>query len=96
VFNIPIDNNCTDDELHIRMPGSRRDYEAEGDEINTRKAIPTPTWRQRRVTDLERFDMGTSDGDGYSGENGNHVDADANEVEEASQTDDGSTQNVVE
>jgi hypothetical protein len=30
--NIPIDNNCTDDELHFGMAGGSRDYESEGDE----------------------------------------------------------------
>jgi hypothetical protein len=42
--------------------------------------------------ELERFDPGTSDGDGYEGEDGDN--ADLNEEEEASQGDDGSTQNV--
>jgi hypothetical protein len=36
--NIPIDNICTDDELHFGMPGGSRDFEDEGDESN---AIPT-------------------------------------------------------
>jgi len=39
--NIPIDNNCTDDELHFRMPGGSGDYEDEGDESDNRDAIPT-------------------------------------------------------
>ena len=39
-----------------------------------------------------RFDLGTSDVDGYEGEDGD--DADADEEEEASQAEDGSTQNV--
>jgi hypothetical protein len=56
------------------------------------------------MTELERFDLGTSDVDGYEGEDGEDEDtnADANadahahadEEEEASQADDGSTQNV--
>jgi len=29
--NILMDNNCTDDKLHFRMPGDRGDYEVEGD-----------------------------------------------------------------
>jgi len=29
--NIPIDINCTDDELHFGMPGSSGDYDEEGD-----------------------------------------------------------------
>jgi hypothetical protein len=44
---------------------------------------------QRR---LWRSDLGPSDVDGYEGEHS--YDADADEVEEASQTDDGSRQNV--
>jgi len=43
--NIPIDNNCMDDELHFRMPGGSRDNEDEGDESDLRNAIPT---RSRR------------------------------------------------
>jgi len=39
-----------------------------------------------------RFDLETSDGDGYECEDGE--DADTDEEEEASQADDGSTQNV--
>ena len=44
------------------------------------------------MTEFERFDMGTSDVDGHDGEDGD--DAYADEEEEASQADDGSTQNV--
>jgi len=39
-----------------------------------------------------RTDLGPSDVDGYEGEDGDHADADAEE--EASQANDGSTQNV--
>ena len=87
--NIPIDNNCTDDELHFGMPGGSGDFEDEGDESD---AIPTASRRRRAATELERFDLGTSDVDGYEGEDGD--DADADEEQEASQADDGSTQNV--
>jgi len=90
--NIPIDNNCTDDELHFGMPGGRGDYEDEGDESDERDAIPTATRRRRPATELERFDLGTSDVDGYEGDDGD--DADADEEEEALLADDGSTQNV--
>jgi hypothetical protein len=38
--------------------------------------------------------MGTSDVDGYEGEDGNDADADADQQEESSQVEDGSTQNV--
>jgi hypothetical protein len=39
--NIPIDNNCTNDELHVGMPGGCEDYDNEGDEIDESDAIPT-------------------------------------------------------
>jgi len=90
--NIPIDNNCTDYELHVAMPGGSRDYRDEGDERDERDAILTASqWRQP-TTELERFDLGTSHVDGYEGEDGDNVDA--VEKEEASQADNGSTQNV--
>jgi hypothetical protein len=87
--NIPIDNNCTDDELHFGMPGGSRDFEDEGDESD---AIPTASRRRRAATELQRFDLVTSDVNGYEGEDGD--DADANEEEEALQANDGSTQNL--
>jgi len=46
------------------------------------------------MTQLERFDLGTSDVDGYEGEDDDDADADAEQEEEASQADDGSLQNV--
>jgi len=87
--NIPINNNCTDDELHFGMPGGSGDFEDEGDACD---AIPTASRRRRAATELERFNLGTSDVDGYVGEDGD--DADADEEEEPSQAEDGSTQNV--
>jgi hypothetical protein len=87
--NIPIENNCTDDEVHFRMPRGSGDFEDAGDESD---AVPTPSRRRRASTELERFDLGTSDVDRYEGEDGD--DADADEEEEALQADDGSTQNV--
>jgi hypothetical protein len=39
--NIPIDNNCTDDELHFGMPGCCEDYDDESDIIEESNAIPT-------------------------------------------------------
>jgi len=92
--NIPIDNNCTDDELHFGMPGGSVDYENEGDESDNCDAIPTARRRWRPATELNRFDLGTSDVDGYECEDSDNADADADEEEEASQVDDGSTQNV--
>jgi len=87
--NIPIDNNCTDDKLHFEMPGGSGEYEDEGDESDDRDAIPTASRRRRPTTELERFDLGTSDVDGYEGEDGDDADADADEEEESSQVDDG-------
>jgi len=87
--NIPIDNKCTDYELHFGMPGGSGDFEDEGDESD---AIPTASRRRRAATELERFDMATSDVDWYEGDDGDEEDAD--EEEDASQADDGSTQNV--
>jgi len=40
--NIPIDNNCTDDEWHFGMPGGSGDFEDEGDESD-----PIPTASRR-------------------------------------------------
>jgi hypothetical protein len=39
--NIPIDNNCMDDELHFGIPGSSGDIENQGDGSD---AIPTASW----------------------------------------------------
>ena len=36
--NIPIATNCTDDQLHLGMPGGSGDHEDEGDESNQRHA----------------------------------------------------------
>jgi hypothetical protein len=90
--NIPIDNNCTDDELHFGVAGGCEDYHDEGDEIDKSDVIPTASRRQRATTDLERFDLETSDVDGYEGDDGD--DADADEEEEASQANDGLTQTL--
>jgi len=87
--NIPMNNNCTDDELHFGMPGRSAHFEDDGYESN---AIVTASRRRRATTELERFDLGTSNVDGYEGEDGD--DADADEHKEASQAEDGSTQNV--
>jgi len=43
--NIPIDNNCMDDELHFGMPGGCEDYKDEGDKIAKSDAIPTASRR---------------------------------------------------
>jgi len=39
--NIPIDNKCTDDELHFRMPGGSGDQDDQCDESDVRDAIPS-------------------------------------------------------
>ena len=92
--NIPIDNNCTDDELHFGIRGGSGDFEDEGDKSDERDAIPPASQRRRPATELERFDLGTSDVNRYEGEDGNDADADEDVEEEALQADDGSTQNV--
>ena len=89
--NITIDINCTNDELYFGMPGCSSDYEVEGDEHNVCDAIPTTSLQRWPATELERFELGTSDVDGNEGEDGDNADAD--EEEEASQANDGSTQN---
>jgi hypothetical protein len=90
--NIPIDKNCTDDELHFGMPEGCKDYDDEGETLDKRDAIPTGSWRRLAATQLARFDHGTSDKDGYEGDNGD--DANADEEEEASQADDEFTQTL--
>jgi hypothetical protein len=87
--NIKIANNCTDDELYFGMAGGSRDIEDERDESD---AIPTASQRRRAPTELERFDVRTSDVDGYEVED--RDDAYAHEEEQPSQAEDGSTQNV--
>jgi len=91
---IPIDNNCTDDKLHFGMPGGSMDYKDEGNDSDDRDAILTASRGRRPVTELERFDLGISDVDGYEGEHCNGADADADEEEESTPVDDGSTQNA--
>jgi len=90
--NILIDNNDTDHELHFGMAGGSWDYDDEIDESDVRNTIPTVSRWWRPATEHERYDLGTSDVDGY--EVVDRADADADEEEEASQADDGSTQNV--
>jgi hypothetical protein len=92
--NIQIDNNCTDDELHFGIPGGSGDDDDGGDESDEQNAICTSSRRRQPGTELEWFDLATSDVDGYEVEDGDDADADADEEEEASQVDDGSTPNV--
>ena len=88
--NIPIDTNCTDDELHFAMPVGCEDYDDNGGKMDVIDAIPTTIQPRWAATELERFDLGTSDVDRYESDNGDNVNAD--EEEEASQADDGLTQ----
>jgi hypothetical protein len=74
------------------MPGASGDYEDECDDSDMCDAIPTASWQRRPATELERFNLGTSDVDGYEGQDG--ADSVPDEEDEASQADDGSTQNV--
>jgi len=90
--NIPIDNDCTDDERHFGMPGGSLNYKDVGDKSDECNAIPTASRRRWATTELERFDLRTSNVDWYYGEDGN--DADADEEEEASQAYDESAQNA--
>jgi hypothetical protein len=92
--NIPIENNCLDEELYFGMTWGKRDFKDECDESNERNAIPTARQLRWPATDLERFDLGTIDVDGNEGVDVDDTDADADEEEDASQADDGSTQNV--
>ena len=86
---IPIELNCTNDNLNFRIRGGSGDCEGEGDESD---AISKASGRWRATMELDWFDRGTSDVDGYDGEDGG--DPNADEEEEASQADDGSMQNV--
>jgi len=43
--NIPIDNNCTDDKFHFRIPGGSGDYQDECDESKERDVIATASWQ---------------------------------------------------
>jgi hypothetical protein len=88
-LNIPIDTNCTYDELHFVMPGGSADFDDQGDESD---AIPTASQRRRAATELEMLDLGTRDVNEYQGEHSN--DGDADDEEEVSESDDGLTQNV--
>jgi hypothetical protein len=63
--NIPTDNNYMDDELDFGMPGGSGEYEDEGDESDDRDAISSASRPRWPTTELERFNLGTSDVYGY-------------------------------
>jgi hypothetical protein len=90
--NIPIDNNCTDDELHFEMCRGCEDCNDEDDEIDESNAIPTAIRRRQAATELERYYLGTSHVDGNEGNDGDDVDAD--EEDAASQADAGLMQTL--
>jgi hypothetical protein len=71
------------------MPGGSGNYEDEGEESDERDAIPTASQRRWPVTELERFDLGTSDVNGSEGEDGENANGDRYEEEDVSQADDG-------
>jgi len=68
------------------------DYKDECDATDQRDAIPTARRRRQAATELERFDLGTMDMDGYEGDDGDDQNVDGDE--EPLQADDGSTQIV--
>ena len=74
------------------MPGGTGDYEDAGDESDECESIPTASTGRQPTTEHDRFDLGTSDVDGYEGDDGN--DADADQEEDASVADDETTPNV--
>jgi hypothetical protein len=55
--NIPLDNDCKDDELHFGMLGGYGDYQDEGVASNDRVGIHTASWQRRPATELDRFDQ---------------------------------------
>jgi len=75
--------------MNLLIPGGSWDLDDAGDEGD---AIPSSSGRWLAASELERFDLGTSDVDRLEGEDGD--DADAGEGEEASQPDYGSMQNM--
>jgi hypothetical protein len=85
--NIPIDNNCMNDKLHSAIPGDSGIHEDEGDECDIHDAIPTASRCQTPATELKGFELGTSNVDGYKGEDGDKSETDEEE-EEASQAND--------
>jgi len=80
--DIPIDNNSTDDELHVGMPGCSWEYRTDGDTHDERNAIPTVSELQCTATEPERFHLWSRSVDRCKGVFGNTADAD--EVVEAS------------
>ena len=42
--NIPINNNCPDDQRHFMSPGGSGDFAGEGDDSDECEASPTASW----------------------------------------------------
>ena len=85
-------NNCTGNKQHCQMLESSRNREDSDEEGEKHDVLPTTDWRCQASTRLKECALGTSAVDGNEVENGNNVHSD--EEEEASQANDGSTQNV--
>jgi hypothetical protein len=92
--NIQVDNNCSDRAMHSGITGVSGEYEDDHDETVECDAIPTASQRRWPTTALERFDLETSNVNGYHGKEGNDADADMDEVQDASQTDDRTLQHM--
>jgi hypothetical protein len=90
--NIPKRNNCIDDHLYFRMPQGCEDYYDKVDEIDQSISITISSRQQRAAIELVRFDLGTCDVDREEAEHSDDVDAD--EMDEASQADNGITQHL--
>jgi len=78
-LDIPIDNNCTADELYIGMPGRSSYYKDEGDERDEHDAIPTASRQRRPAIELDRSECSSSDVGRYVGEDADDADQDADE-----------------
>jgi len=74
------------------MPGGSNAYDHVGDKIDQSDSFTTTSWRWRAATKLVRFDLGTSDVNRYEGDDCD--DADADEEEQSSQANNGSTQTL--
>jgi hypothetical protein len=94
--NLLIDSHCTYEDLQFGMPGDSGDCEDYGEDSDERDAISTNSRRRRPVTELQMFDLGTRDICAYGGEDGDDTDEDVDKEAEPSQSNDGSTQNVVD
>jgi hypothetical protein len=58
------------------MPAGGENYHSEGEGIAESDVIPTTRWHRMATTELERFDIGTSDINRYKGKNDGDADMD--------------------